>query len=243
MMVRKMLPLLVLAPALLAADDRPRPYLDGVAMPDLVRILPAPPGTGDPRHADDRATFAQTRRLKDGGRWKVATADVTDDRFTVYACAMGMTLDAKRAPALARVFARLGDGRMVARAKSTLAVRRPYLDQPGQICEPKTAHLEGNGDYPSGHTTNGWTTALILAELMPWRATEILRRGRQYGESRFICGSHSRSAVEAGFMSGAVVVSQLHARSDFRHDMEAARAELAALQRRTAREPRECVPD
>jgi acid phosphatase (class A) len=124
---------------------------------------------------------------------------------------------------------------MVGRAKDSLAVRRPYLDQPGEICEPKTAHLAGNGDYPSGHTSNGWSTALVLAELMPGRATEILRRGRQYGESRMICGSHSRSAVEAGYMAGAVIVSQLHASADFRHDMDRARAELASLARQPAK--------
>ena len=115
---------------------------------------------------------------------------------------------------------------MVSRAKTGFAVRRPYLDQPGSICEPKTAHLAGNGDYPSGHTSSGWSAALILAELMPDRATQILRRGRQYGESRYICGSHSRSAVEAGYMAGSVLVAMLHSSADFRRDMDAARIEL-----------------
>jgi membrane-associated phospholipid phosphatase len=230
-MMRKLLFAALLPIALVAADRPPAPYLVDAAAPDLVRILPPPPSPGDPRNLDDRATFAASRALVASPRWRRATSDVTDDRYTVFACAMGMKLDAAKTPALARVFARMGDGGMVGRAKDTLAVRRPYLDQPGEICEPKTAHLAGNGDYPSGHTSNGWSTALVLAELMPGRATEILRRGRQYGESRMICGSHSRSAVEAGYMAGAVIVSQLHASADFRHDMDSARAELASLSR------------
>lgn len=212
--------------ALIAADQPPKPYLTARQMPDLTRILPAPPTSGDPRAADDRETFRATRSLAGTPRWTVATRDVTDDRFTVFACAIGRKLDARSAPAIARIFARMGDGGMVGRAKDGLAVRRPYLDQPGAICEAKTAHLAGNGDYPSGHTSNGWSTALILAELMPDRATQILRRGRQYGESRYICGSHSRSAVEAGFMAGAVLVSRLHADQAFRTDMDRARAEI-----------------
>lgn len=221
--------LLTLPLALIAADKAPTPYLAGAKVPDLTRILPPPPADGDARNQDDRTTFTATRALAGTPRWKLATSDVTDDRYTVYACAMGMTLDETSAPALARIFARLGGDDMVGHAKSTFAVRRPYLNQPGDICEAKTDHLAGNGDYPSGHTSNGWLTALILAELLPDRATEILRRGREYGESRYICGAHSRSAVEAGYMSGAVIVSQLHANADFRADMDAARAELARL--------------
>jgi membrane-associated phospholipid phosphatase len=229
---------LALAPlALLAADRVPAPYLRESDVPDLVRILPPPPSADDPRRADDRATFATTRALKGTSRWRLATRDVTDDRYTVFGCALGLQLDAARAPALARVFARMSDAGMVGRAKATLAVRRPYLDQPGAICEPKTAHLASNGDYPSGHTSNGWATALILAELRPDRATQILRRGREYGESRFVCGAHSRSAVEAGFLAGAVVVSRLHASVDFRVDMDTARLELERLASETRPEP------
>lgn len=235
--MRRLLAIAALPGALLAADTTPAPYLAGAPALDLVRVLPPPPIDDDPRHADDVATFAATRADIGSPRWRLATSDVTDDRYTVFACAIGKRLDAKTAPALARVFARMGDGGAVGRAKSALAVRRPYLDNEGEICEPKTAHLAGNGDYPSGHTSNGWLTALVLAELIPDRATEILRRGRQYGESRFICGAHSRSAVEAGFMSGAAIVSQLHASADFRRDMDRAREELGRLVRPPAQEP------
>jgi acid phosphatase (class A) len=223
--------LLGLIPLCLIAADRPvTPYLQGQAMPDLMEILPLPPEKDDPRGTDDRATFRNTRALVGTSRWRLAISDVTDDRFTVFACAIGRKLDASTAPALARVFARMGDNGMVGHAKDGFATRRPYLDQAGAVCEPKTAHLAGNGDYPSGHTSNGWATALILAELMPDRATEILRRGRVYGESRYVCGSHSRSAVEAGFIAGSVLVSRLHASAAFRADMDIARSELVRAQ-------------
>ncbi|MGH6617624.1 acid phosphatase [Sphingomonas sp.] len=227
----KSLALAIVAVMLVAADQPLKPYLDGQPVPDLMQVLPVPPKPGSPRAADDRDTFRQTRAAQGSVRWTLATRDVTDDRLTVFSCAMGMKLDAVSAPALTRVFERMGDGGMVGRAKSGFAVRRPYLDAPGKICEPKTAHLAGNGDYPSGHTSSGWSTALVLAELVPDRATEILRRGRIYGESRFICGSHSRSAVEAGYMAGAAMVARLHASDAFRKDMDTAREEIAQLRR------------
>ena len=206
-------------------------------MPDLMRILPPPPGPDDPRAAEDRATFRVTRHLTGTPRWALATRDVTDDRMTVFACAIGRRLGPTNAPALTRLLARVSDAGMVSHAKDGFAVPRPYLDQPGAICEPKTEHLAGNGDYPSGHTSNGWAIALILAELIPDHATDILARGRQYGESRYICGSHSRSAVEAGFMAGAVVVSRLHASAAFRADMDTARAELEQTLRQPSSAP------
>ncbi len=213
--------------ALIAAADAPNAYLAGRAMPDLMQILPAPPKPGSPVDVDDRATFRQTRALLGTPRGLVATRDVTDDRYTVFACAIGHKLDPQSSPALARIFARMADQNMVGHAKDGFAVRRPYLNDDLPICEPKTAHLAANGDYPSGHTTSGWSAALILAELIPDRATQILRRGRQYGESRYICGSHSRSAVEAGYMAGSVLVATLHTSSEFRRDMDEARMELA----------------
>ncbi|MDI1363496.1 MAG: phosphatase PAP2 family protein, partial [bacterium] len=114
--------------------------------------------------------------------------------------------------------------------------RRPYLDSAAPICEARTDHLAQNGDYPSGHTAGGWAEALVLAELAPDRATAILSRGRAFGESRAVCGAHSASAVQAGFMAGSVVVAALHGQPKFRADLDAAREELARV-RATAPAP------
>lgn len=235
-------PILLLAPLLLIDDgtagaaDKPRPYIEDVSRPDLMQVLPPPPLAGSPADRDDRETFRQTRALQGSARWAVAVRDVTEDRFTTFACAMGMDLSRETAPALTRIFDRMGSGMLVDPVKRGYAKRRPYLDDDLPICEPKTDHLAGNGDYPSGHTTNGWSTALILAELLPDRATALLARGRAFGESRTICGSHSKSAVEAGFMSGSALVASLHASAAFRTDMDKARAELSLLQKK-ARAP------
>lgn len=207
------------------------PYIADVPRPDLMQVLPPPPAAGSPGEADDRATFRETRKLQGSARWALATRDVGDDRFTNFACAMGLQLSADAAPALARIFARMGGGLLVNPVKDSYARPRPYQDQDLPICEAKTAHLAANGDYPSGHTTAGWSTALVLAELLPERATEILARGRAYGQSRYICGSHSKSAVEAGYMAGASLVATLHASPEFRADMDKARIEMQHLRK------------
>jgi acid phosphatase (class A) len=211
-------------------------YLAPEQYPDGMAILPPPPSADSPASALDMAVFRATRKLQDTPRWRIATEDVTNDPLSRNACALGVVLDAARAPALARLLHRAGTGPVVGKVKVAYQVPRPYLREDGPICEAKTAHLASNGDYPSGHTANGWLEALILAEVMPERATAILARGRAYGESRAICGSHSKSAVEAGYMAGASVFAVLQTSPRYQQDLAAARQELVRL-RSTAPRP------
>lgn len=66
-----------------------------------------------------------------------------------------------------------------------------------------------------------------MAELVPSRADAILQRGRDYGDSRVICGYHFPSDIEAGRLLAAGVIARLHADANFRRDLDAARSELA----------------
>jgi membrane-associated phospholipid phosphatase len=204
-------------------------YLSPEATPDGVRILPPPPAAGGPVAIADRQVFAATRRLRGSPRWKVATSDVHTDAFEHFACALGVKLTPQTAPALARLLDRADTADVVDPVKSFYSQPRPYIGSSAPICQAKTAALAGNGDYPSGHAANGWMEALILAELTPDRSSEILARGRAFGESRLICGAHSLSAVEAGWLAGAAATAALHGSASFRSDLEAARAEMASV--------------
>ena len=211
-------------------------YLTPEATPDGVRILPPPPRAGGPVALADSRVFDATRKLQDSPRWKMATSDVDTDAFAHFACALGVSLTARTAPALARVLDRADTSGVVDPVKRFYPTRRPYLGTRAPICQPRTAALAGNGDYPSGHAANGWMEALILSELAPDRATQILARGRAFGESRMVCGVHSLSAVQAGWLAGAAATAALHGSAAFRADLEAARSEMETL-RATAPPP------
>jgi membrane-associated phospholipid phosphatase len=204
-------------------------YLSPETMPDGLRVLPPSPAAAGPVAVADRQLFVATRRLQGSLRWKVAASDVDTGPFDHFACALGVQLTAQTAPALARLLDRAGTAGMVDPVKQYYRVPRPYVGSTAPICQAETASLAANGDYPSGHTANGWMEALILAELVPDRATEILARGRAFGESRMICGAHSLSAVEAGWLAGAATTAALHGSAAFRADLEAARDEMAKV--------------
>ena len=204
-------------------------YLSAAETPDGLALLPPPPGPVSPRRVADRAVFAQTRHLKGSPRWRLATQDVESDAFTHFACALGMQLTAQSAPLTARLLDKASTAGVVDPVKAYFRVPRPYLGQRAPICQARTRHLAENGDYPSGHAAGGWMEALLLAELVPDRATEILARGRAFGESRAVCGAHSASAVEAGWLAGAATTAALHGSAEFRADLDAARAELVRI--------------
>ncbi|ATQ44526.1 acid phosphatase [Caulobacter mirabilis] len=211
-----------------AADTPWKGYLNG-SPPDTTTVVPPPPEAGSIRAETDRAIFRQTRALKGTPRWDMAVQDV-DERKIVHGmrCAIGVELDPTNAPKLTGLLTRVAPdvGRVTNIPKDKFQHKRPYLVDEGDICVEKTEKLAASPDYPSGHTTWGWTVGLLLAELAPDRAPQILQRARAFGESRVVCGVHNASAVEAGRTNAAALVAALHASPAFEADMAAARSEL-----------------
>lgn len=106
---------------------------------------------------------------------------------------------------------------------------RPFVVNKQTSCTPDwEKELIKDGSYPSGHTSIGWTWALILAEIDPDRADTILSRGYAFGQSRVVCGVHWQSDVTAGRVIASAVVAKLHSDPVFRAQLDAAKKELAA---------------
>jgi len=216
-----------------AAPAAQPPYL-GDALPDTYAILPPSPQPGSPRDDADRAIFRATRSAKDTPRWALAQNDVNQAAIMKdLACAIGVELTAQNAPKTSAMMLRVGRdvSRATNRPKDIYQRPRPYLVQQGETCIPVSDALSKSPDYPSGHNAWGWTVGLIMAELAPDRATQILARARAFGEGRLVCGVHNLSAVEAGRLNGSIVVAALHGNAEFRRDMDAARAEVAAARK------------
>jgi acid phosphatase (class A) len=223
----------VAAASLALAQAPAGPYLSGDAIPKTLRVLPPPPKPDSTREADDRAVFAATRALAGQPRWSLATADADLTKGPgLFACALGLNLTLANAPTVATLFRRTAADERAAvdPPKDHYGRRRPYLAAGGDpaICVDKTASLAMSPSYPSGHSTLSWAWGLILAELAPDRAADILARARSIGESRVVCGVHYPSDVEAGRTNGAVLAAALHGDPAFRADLDKARAELAA---------------
>jgi len=229
-------------PAGFAADG----YLGG-AVPDAGVFIPPPPALGSPADVVDISAYERTRSLQGGRRWEMAAKDAVISPAMVledFSCALGVKLDPANAPKLLGLMSRMGRdvGASVEGGKAKYRRPRPFVRIPGPICYGKPEEIGRSWSYPSGHSTWGWSAALILAEIVPERASQILARGRAYGESRVVCGVHYVSDVEAGRTNGAGLVAALHTSPAFQADVAAARAEIAALRRSTpAPEAAQCA--
>lgn len=236
---RTLIASLILAAATAATSaDWPKGYLAPGEF-DVTHVLEPAPAIGDPRYKTDRAIFRATRRLLSTPRGTLAT---TDANYAVpallhdFSCSVGVALTPANAPKLVAVVQRAGadTGAETNAAKKFYRRQRPFLIDHGAICQPQAALYDQRQhrmsyDYPSGHTTWGWTWALILADLAPDRAQEVLVRGRAYGDSRFVCGAHNESAVEAGMQSASATMTLVRTKRAYQADLAAARAELTAL--------------
>jgi acid phosphatase (class A) len=221
-----------------AAGRHIQGYLAPNAIPDTFAVLPPPPTPGDTKEDAERAdhdAYVQTRKLQGTPRWELAARDAVQTAPAVAAdfdCALGADLTPQSAPATLNLLARVrADASAITNfPKDRFQHPRPFVSYGGPICtEADRKGLAASWSYPSGHTTMSWAYGLILAELAPTHATDILSRARAYGESRVVCGVHTVSDIETGRVNGSVLVAALHADPTFRADMDAARAELAAL--------------
>ena len=219
-----------------AAQSGPTGYLAPGSF-DLMSVLPPAPKAGDPRDKTDRAIFRDTQKRFIGTpRWDMAINDVKltpADLMQDFSCSVGIALTPGNAPKTAALVTRvtIDTYKATQAAKKFYNRKRPFLvDHAMRTCQAPE-ELKGSADYPSGHTTLGWTWATLLAGLAPDRATPILARGRAYGESRIVCGVHNYSAVEAGRLSSAATLGAVAGSPDFQSDFAVARAEIDALRR------------
>jgi acid phosphatase (class A) len=224
-------------------------YLPANAVPDSVSLLPPPPAPGSTGQAQDDAAAKAALALVGSRRWTQATEDADLDfpqAAETFSCAVGVRIGAADTPRLYELLRRtlVDDGSATHAAKTKYQRARPFTVNAAPICTPgDTAYLRTNGSYPSGHSTVGWSWALILAEIAPERANAIFARGLAFGESRLVCNVHWLSDVAAGRLIASATVASLHSQPDFRADVVAARAEVAAARARGLRPNRDCATE
>lgn len=212
----------------------PKGYLELAELPDSLALLPAPPKPTTEAFARDEEVSKAMARSPGSPRFQHAASDADlkpAHAFQAFACASGVSPDPKKTPVLYRMLGKtmIDIGLSTYKAKVHYQRVRPFVAHANASCyPPDEAALRSDGSYPSGHSAIGWGWALVLAEVMPARADAILLRGRDFGDSRLVCNVHWASDVDAGRLMASATIARLHAAPQFRADVEAARAEVAA---------------
>lgn len=213
-------------------------FLQQGDLPDSFIILPAPPDAASITFLNDQARYNWGKSLRNTERGEQAFQDARlggDGVPRAFSEAFGVEITEEGTPEIYKLIVGMREdaGDLGTReAKNFYNRTRPFAFYNEMTCNPEQQEeLSTNGSYPSGHTSIGWATALVLSEINPERQNEILKRGFDMGESRVICGYHFQSDVDAGRLTGSMTVARLHADPAFQKQLEKAKAEFRKLKK------------
>ncbi len=214
----------------------PPGYLAKGDVVDAARYIPPPPADNSPAGKADRAAIDAAKAHTDPAVWKAAVAELhmrSPEARVRMLCAIDANLTPENAPAFYRLMLRAGIDLAAASDQSKNVWKRPRpftTDKNPETCYPADELAKGlSWSYPSGHSATGWIWGMIMSEVAPDRTAEALAWGAAVGDHRIACRVHYPSDVMAGRMLGSAVFARLAARPDFRADVDAAKAEVAAL--------------
>jgi acid phosphatase (class A) len=220
-------------------DARTQPDLYFLQADDVASslyLLPAPPKQGSVLWINDEAQYQWGKLQRDTPRGDQAAADARvngDGVPNAFSEAFGVDINKQNTPEIYKLVINMREdaGDLATReAKNYYMRTRPFAYYKEMTCNPEQQkELSTNGSYPSGHTSIGWATALVLAEINVDRQNEILKRGYEMGQSRVICGYHFQSDVDAARLVASAVVARLHANANFMKQLDKAKAEFARL--------------
>jgi acid phosphatase (class A) len=104
---------------------------------------------------------------------------------------------------------------------------RPYSTDPSLA----NGKLEKSFSYPSGHSTESMTLALVLADLLPDRSDAIIAHARQMGWHRVQIARHYPTDIYAGRVLAMAIVKQFKKSDEFNKEFAEVKAELDAARK------------
>jgi acid phosphatase (class A) len=194
----------------------------------FVAQIPAPPARNS---AQERAEIAELLAIQVGRTnaiRDVARADRKKDIRQFYgALGIDPSTDGTLKPLRDFMQRVEGDASIYVRAaKQRFARARPYVVEPR--LEPCIDDVADNESYPSGHSTYAYVTALLLADMVPERRTQLLARADAFAHQRMVCGVHFASDIAAGHKAAEWLLGRFAASERFRAEKEEATRVLRA---------------
>ncbi|MFF1922031.1 phosphatase PAP2 family protein [Streptomyces sp. NPDC058221] len=123
-------------------------------------------------------------------------------------------------------------------AKNNYQYKRPFVrmgftDDSGLIKPWDSAGgyagLEGDGSFPSGHTSHAYAQGIVMATLLPQLAPQILARTSEYANNRIVLAFHYPTDIMGGRIVGADTAQMRWSDPRFRTLLEQAGAELRSV--------------
>jgi acid phosphatase (class A) len=191
---------------------------------DLTKLLAPAPAPDSAQQKRDLAAVLATQNIRTKAEGDRALADATAGTFG-FADVLGSNFTAERVPAVAALFTKIRGDAAVAFSAGKDAWNRPRPFVVSPEVNP-LGERPGGSSYPSGSSTAGYLTAIILADMVPEKAAALYDRGREFGDERVILGVHFPSDIEAGRFAATALAAALMEDAAFMKEFTAAKSEL-----------------
>ncbi len=187
-------------------------------------LLPPPPTAAAEKSAEMAAVHAVYNAASEADK----NAAYAEKKFSVfnYTEVIGSYFVATNLPKTAAFFERVQkDAEAVTDAgKEFFHEPRPFTTDPSL----ENGELEKSFGYPSGHSTEATTLALVLAEILPEQRDAIMAHADLMGWHRVQIARHYPADIFAGRVLARAIVRELNQSETFKTELAEVKAELAA---------------
>jgi len=194
--------------------------------PDAREILPPPPLPGSPEQAAD---LAEVQAVYHSTSSNDMAAAYSEKKFSIFnfTPVIGDFFQSNNLPKTTTFFENVQlDAEIVTDlGKNYFHRPRPFTVDTNLA----NGKLEKSFAYPSGHSTESMTIAIVLADLFPDQHEAILAKARDIGWHRVEIARHYMTDIYAGRALAQAVVRALKASPDFQRDFAGVQAEIAAV--------------
>ncbi len=215
---------LAATPALSISD---KPYMT-VNDVDFATLIPPPPTETSPQGKLDDQFILDAQKNMTPQKMADIQRDFAQDVFVVGQPVLGPNFSNEKLPMTNAFFAKVVKeaGVGVGPLKQKYKKIRPFQYDKNILTPENIAAKSMGPTYPSGHSTTGAISAILLSQIIPEKRGALYARGWEYGTNRVMSGAAYPSDWDAAHMIAELAVFQMMKNPDFRTDFAAVKAEI-----------------